>query len=32
MQTYNVFHIKKEYNDWNAEMKIYKQWVKTLGA
>lgn len=31
MTKFNVFHLKKEYDNANAEVIIYKQWADTLG-
>lgn len=32
MEKYNVFHIKKEYDNKIREVGILEQWVSTLGA
>lgn len=32
MQKFNVFHIKKEYDNKLRDVPILQQWVDTLGA
>ena len=31
MKAYNVFHLKKGYEEPDVEAKIYEQWVDVLG-